>query len=97
MEPLVITGSVSGVQDCTLSAQGQAPLSAASVTIPVEAANRTYALTFSGGAPVGSSVCIGFGTDALTAGNTGTIAAGTTAARIGANAAQGATYTLTIT
>lgn len=99
MEPIVLTGPVSGAQDCTLAQQSQAPVSAVSVTIPAEAANRTYSLTFSGGqtVPTASSICIGFGTNPLNAGNSGTIAPGTTTARIGMNAGQGVTYTLTIT
>ncbi len=98
LEPIVKTGTVSGVQDCTLAGQNQDRVSSVDIAIPPEAANRTWALTFTGGQPSqGGSGCIGFNGAQPTAAATGTIAPGTTTAEIAVNNGQTRTYTLTIT
>lgn len=95
-EPIELTGTTTGVSDCTLLGQGQAPVMGDTQSVPGEASGRSYSISIDvGAAPLPSSVCITW--DGESASNSGTVPDG--AAQVGVYAdggPQGVAYTITI-
>lgn len=100
-EPIEITGTVSGLADCTILGQGQAPLQGGSEPIPAEASARSYTISLvpaeGDPVPVAIPVVLCITIDGAAASNSGTIPEGASAMQIYADfAPQGAGYVLLI-
>lgn len=95
-EPIELTGTTTGVVDCTLLGQGQAPAMGDTQSVPAEASGRSYSISIEvGAAPLPSSVCITW--DGAGASNSGTVPDGASQVGVYADGGpQGVAYTITI-
>lgn len=94
--PIYINGTVTGVADCSLAPQAGAQM-ATTETVPAEAWNGTYQLSFLSDIPV-TALCIAWGDDAFSTSMSGTVPAGATEVTVAADGApQGASFSIVVT
>lgn len=97
-EDLVISGTVTGVADCTLATTDAGPQMSSTESLPEGAAGGDYSLSVEGDEAGTATVCVSWGDGGFSSSDSGMVPEEATALEIAADGApMGVSYTIVIT